>query len=111
MISKNYDPRSQATQTWFLLKFYENSVFLTTRSAICTSFFKLFFAGNYFRVLPIYLKMEFLQRIGAECTLGCEKYQILIKFWQEPCLSSLRSSIIIFRYRYFTYRSSNYFSF
>ena len=35
MISKNYDTRSQAIQTWLLLKFYENSVFLTTRSALC----------------------------------------------------------------------------
>ena len=34
MTLKNYDTRSQATQTWLLQMFYENLVFLTTQSAL-----------------------------------------------------------------------------
>ena len=39
-----------------------------------------------------------LKKIGAQCTSGCQQYQFFIKFQQEPCLSSLGSSII-FRYQ------------
>ena len=47
MISRNYDITSQGTQTWLLPKFYENSVFLTTQSALCpNSFEKLLFKVN-----------------------------------------------------------------
>ena len=42
MILKNYDTRSQATQTGLSLKFYENLVFLTTQSEVCPNSFKKF---------------------------------------------------------------------
>ena len=41
------------------------------------------------------LKRNFSNELGAECTQGCQKYHIFIKFQQEPCLSSLESSITI----------------
>ena len=59
-------------------------------------------------------KKKGLKRIGAECTPGCQKKSIFIKFEQETSLSSLGSSTIIFRYQYFTYTNSGpatYFNF
>ena len=81
MITKNYDARSRATQTWLLLEFYENLVFLTTQSVLYPNLLEKFL----FKINRQGPKSNFkpkicLKQIGAECTPGCQKYQIFIKF-------------------------------
>ena len=107
MISKNYDTRCQATQIWFLLKFYENSVFLTIRSALCRNSSEEFqFYVNRQDSKNNFQPKKSLKQIGAGCTPGCQKNHIFIKFQLKPCLSSLESRIITFRHHCFTYSSS-----
>ena len=95
-ISKNYDTRCQAFQTWLLLNLFENFWQPGVHNAPIFYFLFFFFVNFFwleiiFRVLPIYLKKEFIWKRFLRGKLGVWIRAFFNIFYQN--CGSLRNTV------------------